>query len=145
MFFGATMSPNPPVQIQCGSATPVHSAREIEAQELSDLISSQKPTQILDLRHSTDFPKGRIPGAMSVPAITGKPKNLRDRCQSDRYIVLYSWVGANPSTHAIADELNTLGFSSFILKCGWEGWISGGWPVEAEMSFSPSLSLDAAA
>jgi rhodanese-related sulfurtransferase len=135
MFFGASMSPTPPVQIQCGPIPLVQNTMEIEARELNNAINSGKPLQVLDLRHATDFPKGRIPGSISVPAITSRAKNIREHSRGDRHVVLYSWVGAGPTTQSLANELASQGFTVSVLKGGWEGWVARGWPIESEEPF----------
>jgi len=138
MFPGASMSPAPPVLIQVGPVPPALNAGEITAEELSLAMRSGAALRILDLRHATDFPKGRVPGAVSAPAITGRTLHIRDYCPAGKKIVLYSWVGASPTTQAMANELATLGVPVFVLKGGWEGWIVRGWPVESAKEFQNS-------
>ena len=99
--------------------------RSITAQELADVIASQGPVDIIDVRTPTEFREVHIEGARNVPLDRLQPADLVAGREADRplYVVCRSGSRAAKACDAIFRS----GFTSVVhVEGGTEVWRSPG-------------------
>jgi rhodanese-related sulfurtransferase len=110
------------------SNAPRYKVREISVTEAQQLISKQQPL-VLDVRESTPFTKGHIPGARGVP-IGDLQKQFESLAAAKTdTIVVYCGDGSTRGPRATA-MLNQHGYVNAVnVKGGYQGWQKAGFPV----------------
>ena len=95
--------------------------------QVTQLIN-QKNAQVIDVRDSTEFAKGSLPGAKNVPAAaaTERTKELK----KDKPVVVIDARGTQAGR--VASQLRAAGFEQvFVLAGGLAAWREAGLPVRA--------------
>ncbi len=111
--------------VGCSSAAP---ADGIGPEALAELLASEAPPIVLDVRSAEEFATGHIPGALNIPH-DRVGRDLDAVGDRDRVVVTYCVVGAR-SAHA-ADALRDGGFHDVRLLTGdIGGWQEAGYAVE---------------
>lgn len=98
------------------------------AHEVLGMIDRKEDIVIVDLRLPSDYRKGHLPGAVSLPK--GKWHEARGLAK-DRINVLYCY---NQTCHLAAEaavELLALGYPVVEMEGGFATWEANGYPVEA--------------
>ncbi|MCX8160234.1 MAG: rhodanese-like domain-containing protein [Candidatus Saccharicenans sp.] len=102
--------------------------------EVEDLWHNQLAT-IVDSRSVSEFKRGHIPGAISVPLEEVRSGNfgLLDRIPPGRPLVIYCEGGDCLTSLNLARLLHERGFRDLrVFAGGWEEWLAAGLPVEKE-------------
>ena len=87
----------------------------------------------LDARRSDQFERGRIAGALSLPAdqFDNRFLELATALPREVELVIYCDGRSCALGHQVADKLAAAGYSQIrIFRDGWPGWKAQGWPTE---------------
>lgn len=92
---------------------------EINALQLNEMLVSDNPPYLLDVREAWEVSRGMIPGAAHI-AMNTIPDRLTD-IPNDRSVVVYCAVGSR--SYAVAAFLLENGFTDVLnLEGGIGGW-----------------------
>ncbi len=108
--------------------------RFITLPEVEELWHNQTAVMV-DSRPVSDFRRGHIPGAVSVPLeeVQNRAYDLGGRVPSDRPLVIYCEGGDCLTSLNLARLLHQRGFRDLrVFSGGWNEWLSAGLPVEKE-------------
>lgn len=96
-------------------------ARTIFAKDLSARIDAGVPQLLVDIRPSTDYAKGHVPGAVNLPLATlFQPQNLAKLPTDGTPIVIICHTGHTASM--ALGGLVALGYNPFVLRFAMMGW-----------------------
>lgn len=112
--------------------------RRIDPELLHQMLASGRRVTVIDVRDSAEFrgPRGRIPGAISVPIHQLRARSSELAAHRTEAVVVTS--GHDRRGFTGADELESLGFSEvYALEGGMDRWLELGLPVSYPTS-SPS-------
>ena len=97
---------------------------EITAEELGELLDSETPPRVVDIRSPGQFRRGHIPGSENVPfaELTGRIEELAD---ADRIVTVCPHGQASVQAARLIGSFE--GFDGRVdsLKPGLEGWSGG--------------------
>lgn len=103
--------------------------KEIDAEQLSDLINSAEDFLLIDVREDSDCMHGVLPGAVHISRGVLELKIEKVAPKLDRHIVLYCGGGSRSALSA--ESLQKMGYSNvYSLIRGFRGWYEAGLPIE---------------
>jgi rhodanese-related sulfurtransferase len=114
------------------SAAEYPGIRMIGLEETEDLWRTGAAL-VLDARAEELFARGRVPGALNVPAAEAKTELSEELKSADRAraVVVYCEGGDCQSSLALAKRLHDEGFRDIrVFGGGWEAWSEAGLPEE---------------
>ncbi len=99
-------------------------------------LQGHAPTQLVDVRSSSEFATGHIPGAVNIPM-----DQIEARLQDlDRHLPVVLICQAGKRARMTADLLETCHRQVKVLEGGTNAWIDAGFPVVASVKTRWSLS-----
>ena len=114
-------------------ASPTVPIRHVHTQDIARLISTGKPSLILDARTQAYDDLTRIPGAKLLP-YNSTEKQIADMIpKKDTLIVLYCTSTKCPASRYMAERLVRLGYRNVnTYQEGIVAWIAAGNPIEID-------------
>ncbi len=100
--------------------------KDISAADLAQMLESQEPPAVVDVREAWEYRLGHVPGAVLVP-LGQLPRNV-DKLNPSRPTVIICEHG-NRSQMA-ANYLAQRGFDVFNVVGGTEAWRDSGLPMD---------------
>lgn len=107
--------------------------REIREIETVKSVYDKKEALFLDARSTSEFSAGHIPGAVSIPAGTGRGKLEAFSIQyhRDTRIITYCSGRECNDSHHLAEMLEDIGYTKVqVLLDGFPAWKERGYPIE---------------
>ena len=99
----------------------------ISADSFLDKVAAGEKRVVVDIRDAADYAKGHVKGAVNIPYGVAVAENL-ENLPTDRPVYVYCYSGQTASqTSAI---LRMLGYESYTLSGGTNGWKSANLPME---------------
>src|SRR5919197_912932 len=109
---------------------------EVDAREAAELLESDVPPALLDVREQDEWDEGHIPDAVHIPR-----GNLESRVEvtlpdRDRPVLVYCAAGSRSAF--AAKTLEELGYETvWSLSGGFTDWKRNGLPVQLSRTLSP--------
>jgi len=103
--------------------------RYVTPEALQELLASENPPLVIDVRTGGEFVAGRVPGAINIPHTELKRRIPEVRTLASGTVAVYDQVG--PRANRAQRMLSEAGFNDILhLEGGYENWKRRGFPVE---------------
>ena len=106
--------------------------RYITAEEIKARFDEGR-TVFVDARRSAEITRGRIAGALNVPAeeFTQRYVGLANWLPREADIVVYCMGRGCYESRLLADKLGAVGYKRlWVFRDGWKAWLARVWPTE---------------
>jgi rhodanese-related sulfurtransferase len=105
--------------------------KEIQPKEAWEKMSGE--VRVLDVRETSEFEAGRVPGAINIPrgVLEFRIGEVQEFARKDTPIVLYCRTGGRAALATLA--LNQIGYSNVVsVTGGIAGWEAAGLPIDKD-------------